>query len=446
MDVMNSPMLKSEIAESPWTGKRMKRLVLSVTGFAILVLFLPWTQNIQTNGKITTLLPGQRPQVLQAVIGGKIEKWMVKEGDFVKKGDTIVVLSEVKDAYLDPKLINQTEIKLKAKENSVLSYSSKIDAINQQITQLEESRVLKLTQGKAKIRQEEMKLEAEEADLQAALGNYRIAYSQYQRDSALLTKGIKSPLDVENRKQKLQEANAKRQTAEAKVKVAIAALENAKTEINSIVADYGEKLAKAESDRFSTMSMQLESESEVAGLRNSLSNYEIRFGFYNITAPQDGYVTKTISNGIGEILKEGSTVCTIMPFEFSTAVEIYVDPVDMPLVSKGNTMRFVFDGWPAVFFSGWPGMSYGTFPGKVVAIDNVPGENGKFRLLVSPDGTKPWPEQLKVGTGARAYMLLNSVPVWYELWRTINGFPANFYKVKEGSEKSAGKEKEKEQK
>ncbi len=434
-------MIKSEVVESPWIGKRMKRLVFSMTGFAILILFLPWTQNIQTNGKVTTLLPGQRPQILQAIIGGKIEKWMVKEGDFVKKGDTIVVLSEVKDSYLDPKLIDQTEIKLQAKENSVLSYSSKIDAINRQITQLEESRSLKLTQAKAKIRQEEMKLEAEQAEFQAALGNYRIAYSQYQRDSALLTKGLKSPLDVENRKQKVQETNAKRLTAEAKVKVAIAALENAKTEIQSIIADYGEKLAKAESDRFSTMGLQLESESEVAGLRNSLSNYEIRFGFYNITAPQDGYVTKTISNGIGEILKEGSTVCTIMPFQFSTAVEIYVDPVDMPLVNKGNTMRFVFDGWPAVFFSGWPGMSYGTFPGKVVAIDNVPGENGKFRLLVSPDGSKPWPEQLKVGTGARAYMLLNSVPVWYELWRTINGFPADFYKVK-GEEKAAGKEKE----
>ena len=89
----------------------------------------------------------------------------------------------------------------------------------------------------------------------------------------------------------------------------------------------------------------------------------------------------------------------------------------------------VFDGFPAFLFSGWPENSYGTFSGKVVAFENAIGENGKYRILVAEDNKiKKWPEQLKIGTGAHAILLLQDVPIWYELWRSINGFPPEFYK------------------
>jgi hypothetical protein len=34
---------------------------------------------------------------------------------------------------------------------------------------------------------------------------------------------------------------------------------------------------------------------------------------------------------------------------------------------------------------------------------------------------------VKIGSGARGVALLNSVPVWYELWRQLNGFPPDYY-------------------
>jgi hypothetical protein len=51
--------------------------------------------------------------------------------------------------------------------------------------------------------------------------------------------------------------------------------------------------------------------------------------------------------------------------------------------------------------------------------------------------------QLKIGTGVQGIALLNNVPVWYELWRNINGFPPDFYEMKTDSkiDKSAKKEK-----
>ena len=58
-------------------------------------LFLPWTQNVSGKGYVTTLALDQRPQTIQSPIPGKIEKWSVSEGSLVKKGDTILHISEI---------------------------------------------------------------------------------------------------------------------------------------------------------------------------------------------------------------------------------------------------------------------------------------------------------------------------------------------------------------
>jgi multidrug resistance efflux pump len=424
------------LTESPWTQRRMSKVLIWLSLLFVLFMFLPWTQNIQTKGIVTTLLPNQRPQEIQTIIGGRIEKWHVIEGDYVRKGDTIVRISEVKESYLDPKLLEQTETQIRAKENSITSYSSKIDAINRQITQLEINQDFKLRQAKNKVEQEQMKVNSEAAEVEAAKTGERIARQQFQRDSALEKKGIKSPLDVENRRVKWQESLAKRISADNKLVAAKASLENAKFELRNVTAEYGEKMAKAESERFSAISNQMETEAEVSKLRNQFSNYSIRSGFYIILAPQDGYVTKTLASGIGETVKEGQAICTVMPSSVHLAVEMYVDPMDMPLVKKGQHVNFVFDGWPTIVFSGWPNYTYGTFPGRVFAIDNIPSVNGKYRLLVAPEaGGKQWPSQLRVGTGSNGYLLLNRVRVWYEIWRQLNGFPPDYYKAETGPTK-----------
>jgi hypothetical protein len=105
-----------------------------------------------------------------------------------------------------------------------------------------------------------------------------------------------------------------------------------------------------------------------------------------------------------------------------------VKPIDMPLIEIGAPAQFVFDGWPTMVFSGWPDLSYGTFPGEIYAVDNALQPTGNYRVLVKMAvDKKQWPEQLKIGVGARAYMLLKTVPVWYEIWRQLSGFPPDFY-------------------
>lgn len=76
--------------------KHFNRLLIIFAIIGIIILFLPWTQSITASGLVTTLTPDQRPQTIQSPIPGRIEKWHVREGDFVKKGDTILFISEIK--------------------------------------------------------------------------------------------------------------------------------------------------------------------------------------------------------------------------------------------------------------------------------------------------------------------------------------------------------------
>lgn len=401
-------------------------LVLFVIG--LIILFLPWTQNVRAKGKVTTLKPEQRPQTIHSVIPGRIEKWFVQEGDYAKKGDTILFISEVKDEYFDPQLLGRTEEQLKSKEMSVSSYMEKVKALDNQIDALNQTLVLRLSQSKNNIQQAELQITADSMDLEAARVNLIVAEKQLQRMEELHEKGLKSLTDLETRKLKQQSTQAELISLESALLSSKNKLINAQLEFSNVRNDFQDKISKAESEKYSALSNMYDAEAVVTKLQNQYMNYSVRTGMYYITAPQNGHITKAIQAGIGETLKEGEAIVSIMPSDYELAVEMYINPVDLPLMKPGKHVRIQFDGWPAVIFSGWPNLSFGTFGGTVVAIDNFISPNGKYRMLLAQDiNDYPWPEPIRPGAGTNNMALLNDVPIWYELWRKINGFPPDYY-------------------
>ncbi len=416
--------------------KILNKIIIGVSLLGLLILFLPWTQNISGTGAVTTLKPGQRPQTIHSAIAGRIEKWHVKEGDFVQKGDTILFISETKEDYLDPNLVKNTESQLKAKELAGKSYGGKVSSLEAQIAAIQSERLLKLEQAQNKIKQSRLKVKSDSMDLVAVRTQIKIATTQINRSLALNKEGLKPMTDVEEKRLKLQEVEAKIITQENKFLASENELINAKVEINRIIAEYNEKVQKARSDQYTALSSQYDTEAQVNKLQNQYTNYQIRNGMYYIKAPQSGYVNRALQSGIGETIKEGTQIVSIMPSKYDIAVETFVSPTDLPLLHTGEKVRVWFDGWPTIVFSGWPGMSYGTYGGKVVAIENFISDSGKFRVLIAPDENDiPWPKQVSIGSGAQTLALLDNVPVWFEIWRTLNGFPPNYYQPKNNLQK-----------
>ncbi len=402
-------------------------LIALVTG---IILFMPWTQNVRAQGELIALNPEQRPQTIQSVIAGRIEKWYVAEGQFVHKGDTILRISEVKDDYFDPNLLDNTQLQLDAKEFSKLSYQEKVKALESQISALETSLSLKISQAQNKVQQNILKVASDSIDLIAVRINFNVAEEQYIRFKSLYDEGLRSLTDLENRNLKVQEVQAKLISQENKWLTSKNELLNSKIELNSIKADYKDKIAKANSDKFTALSGKYDTEATINKLQNQYNNYQIRNSLYHILAPQDGYINQARQVGLGETIKEGAEIVSIMPSIYDLAVQMYVRPLDLPLFESGQKVMIQFDGWPAIIFSGWPGVSFGTYEGEVLAIDNFISTNQLYRVLVKPKSTShPWPKQLRVGAGVKTSTLLKNVSLWYEIWRQINGFPPDYYKL-----------------
>lgn len=420
------PLKALKQLHSPRSGQKLGRWLLIFLVVGVLVLFLPWRQTIDGQGTVSALTPQDRPQEVQNAIGGQIERWAVQEGDLVEKGDTLLVLSEVKDEYFDPELPMRLDEQLEAKRMSLSATQAKISALEEQMNALRAGREVKLASIRNKIRQGVLKVTSDSTDLIAVRKGYQISRDRLERYEQGYRDGLFSLTDLESRRLKIQEDQAKVIAQENKLGVARQELLISRLETESTEADYREKSAKALSDKSSALSYQADATGELSKLRNKASSVDIRRGHYIVRAPQDGIVVRSLKAGIGETIKEGESIVILQPARPTVAVELYVRAMDIPLIQPGRMVRLQFDGWPALQFIGWPMVSVGTFGGEVVNIDAVSSENGKYRLLVSPKPAKrdaPWPPQLRVGSGVQGWVMLDDVPIWYELWRLFNGFP-----------------------
>ena len=409
-------------------SKVLLRLLTIVSIIAILALFLPWTQNIRSDGYVTTLNPDDRPQYIQSLIDGRIESWFVQEGDIVQAGDTIIFITESKEDYLDPQLLERTESQINAKTQSADAYKQKAGNLQRQYQAALQNKDIKVQQNDIKIQQVRIKLASDSMDLEAARIKLKNSTNQLNRIRDLYEKGIKSLTDYETKTFEYQESQAKVISLENKMIANRNEITNLKANENAIINEYNEKLSKIQADRMSSLSMQYTSEGEANKLQSEYNKYKVRTGAYFLTSPITGRITKAIQTGIGEFIKSGENIVSIIPLDYELAVEMYVEPMDMPLLQKGQKVRLQFDGWPAIIFSGWPNSSYGTFGGEIWAIDNFISDNGLYRILVIEDPEEQsWPEEIMVGGGANALILLKDVRLYYELWRQLNGFPPDFY-------------------
>lgn len=166
------------------------------------------------------------------------------------------------------------------------------------------------------------------------------------------------------------------------------------------------------------------SEKELSTIDMSLARQETRTKY----APTSGTVIRLKSFGNATYIKAGDVLASFVPNQIKRQVSIKISGLDAALVSSGRKARIQFDGWPMFQFSGWPGASVGTFGGIVTFVEPVADDNGMFTVWIEPDpNDAQWPDHdsTRLGSKARAWILLEEVSLGYELWRQLNNFPPN---------------------
>ena len=168
-----------------------------------------------------------------------------------------------------------------------------------------------------------------------------------------------------------------------------------------------------------------------------------RQGSQLVVAPRNGTIIHVEAGDTATIVSAGQPLATFMPADTERAVEIMIDGRDIGLVHPGRQVRLQFEGWPAFQFSGRPDLAVGTFRGEVVFVEPSARLDGRFRVLVKEPlnseeclesevingiprmGECGWPPEsfVRLGATVRGWILLETVPLGFELWRLLNSFP-----------------------
>jgi biotin carboxyl carrier protein len=233
----------------------------------------------------------------------------------------------------------------------------------------------------------------------------------------------------------VERAMANVDQAKANLAVADRDVTNATLNLSRITNDTAAAISRVGADIQSARESLAKNGGEIQKVENELANLRLRTDQQVVRAPTAGRIARLTTVGGGTIVKSGDVLATIVPTTAARAVELFVTDNDVPWVQVGRPVRLQFAGWPAVQITGMPGAAMGTFGGRISVIDPVDDGTARYRVVITPEqhtlptGRKDtlWPssELLRPGAESYGWIMLDTVPLGFELWRQFNGFPPN---------------------
>lgn len=433
--VSGAMMPSLQLTRSSRFARRTAWLLLILLGLTTIVMcFAPWQQTVTGAGYVVAYAPRERQQVLEATIEGRIVRWNEEllENARVSRGEFLAEIRDLDAEYstrLEGQLEN-TSVMLEAAKKIVEATQGQLTAYQEVSVQITKAQDAYVQAAMEKVSAAEQKLSLASAAIPQLQAAFERARNLYEQQNISLEK-------FQEAERKLMESQAKVREETANFAASRSDLEGKQNDrlayIQKAMADvryYEGALDKARSEVAKMEKERLEMQSKVARQSTQI-----------VLAPFDGFLVE-ISPNIGtQLVKKGDPICRIVPDTKDRAVQIWLDGNDAPLVNPGDHVRLQFEGWPAIQFAGWPSVAVGTFGGTVASVDMVDDGKGKFRCQVLPDpkDLMEWPEDryLRQGVRANGWVLLEQVPLWFEVWRQLNGFPPALDDPKAMREKGA---------
>lgn len=294
-----------------------------------------------------TVIASARTQDIQAVDGGVLTQMLVKEGDFVEKGQLLVVLEEARaQAAVDNSATKIAALKAKISRleaeilNKPLYFSDEVKSFPEYVqnqTELYHRRRQAINQ-----------------DVQALQKMLRLAQQELAMNEPLLQHGDVSQADV---------IKLRRQVADIQAQI--------NNKQNKYFEDAQAELTKAQED--------LESEEEQYRDRSQVLLEK------RLEAPMEGKVNDIKITTIGGVVKPGEVIMQLLPTSSDLVVDAKVSPADIADVKEGQTANVKLDAYDYSIF--------GTMVGEVVYISpdtlteqTAQGEKPYYRVQIRIQG------------------------------------------------------------
>ena len=434
------------LVRSSWIARAIARVLLLLMILLLAAsIFLPWQQSLRGEGQVTARLPQLRLQAVESPAKGIISslKPDLREGSFVEEGEIIM---EIKPFAEDAVRLNQeavTAIQSKLTQYRVIYENHRL--------QIESARMQgqqAIAGSEAEVRSANNALDKATREVDEHLAGYNQAKLEREQNTGLVP-DVVSKIEYS----KLQ---TKELSELAKLEGSMAAAKKVFNELDAKGRDLERKRNEVNQKILQEQNYLDKALTEVNNTQKELNVELTKQGEYNrlkVPSPSRGRI-QAIRGQIGtNSVKEGDKLFEVVPETEDLAVEMTVRGVDAPLIHVGDPVRLQFEGWPAIQFVGWPSVAVGTFPGEVIAINPTDSGKGIFKIVVGPVQNRKngesstnvtnatdtkWPDSryLRQGVRANGWVILKTVPLGYEIWRQLNGFPITISDSEPGQEKA----------
>ncbi len=394
-----------------------------------IVSFVPWTQTVTVQGQLSAYSPTERPQEIHAQINGRIVKWHINEGVDVKSGDLVLELEDVNPKFMAQDLLERLDQSREAMEQRRQAALDRADILDEQLKEMSRLTQAATTSAEARVAEADQKIQSAEQRVAAAKVAQETATLNLDRSRILEAEGLLSRRELELAVQADTAAKADVKAAQASLREAQQARRALAHSREQIDAELVQRLLDTRSERTKALGEAAKASKDLADLELTRSNALQRRGASKVVAPLDGTVVRLTRIGLGEIVHPGDLLFTIVPLSATPAVEMWANAIDAPLLKPGRPVRLLFQGVPAIPLPAWPELMAGTYDGQIQVVDQSASANQKFRLWVVPDTERrSWPPQVQIrqGTEVMGWVILNRVPLWYEIWRRVNLFPPDY--------------------
>ncbi len=386
------------------------------------MVYVPWQQSSRGQGRVVARDPQKRPQTVAASNDGVIE-WIkpgLQEGSLVSTGEIVMRL-----APFAPEEINQVKAQLVQVETKKIAIEQSVEIATENVKRQKLSGAAEIRSELNGIEAARAKWEQEKAYVEELRAEYEAKLFKLKGVEQLFPVGLKSELDVREAFADEQASKKKVESAEQKVEEQFQLLNGKEEALESKREDIDIKNNESRNKLQTELQKLTEVEKEIQELGVKLG----QLGRLEVVSPRTGIIQSLQINSGSDTVKKGDTLFTVVPDTSELAIELTIAGNDSPLVHVGDKVRLQFQGWPAIQWVGWPSIAVGTFGGRVNSLNPSDDGKGNFMVFVTPDledeAQVPWPNNryLRQGVRANGWVLLRTVPLGYEIWRQLNGFP-----------------------
>ena len=339
------------------------------------------------------LVPGGMLKITQPDVYGKIEEIIIKEGQIIKKGQTLVTFnSQTKNGMPPYSLIIEAGF---YDTHKSLEMTLKLKNIKKKI-QIEDYSFVLIKQKHSNNLKKQDEL-VKQAILEVEAARSDLIHQDYQLNAnkELFKEGLISKFSFVESERKRDEAlfrlkKSKSVVASAKEtrEITDREFEEGKNEHKKTLQVFEEQLDQIKFAMAHLESEPEQNEDESIPLPRDMEEQDLTLKQYptygnedisisgegvnypvQITSPIDGTVKQLMVRSKGEAVTPGQTLMFIAPSDLSLIAELKIPNKDIGKVKTGQVVRFKFDAFPSV--------EYGAINGELISILNFPEIEGK---------------------------------------------------------------------